>query len=373
MPVLHRVAPLTLGLALVACGGNSQVASNALSAPAAAAPAAPARPVTSTPSITPEAGEVHLRNIRQLTSGGNSAEAYFSRNNKMLIFQRQEQVDAGCDQQYIMNVDGTGMRRVSNGKGRTTCGFFYDGDRRILYSSSFQHDTACPTPPDRSQGYVWPLNHLEIYTSKLDGSDLRQLTKNGTYNAETTLSPDGKRLIFTSTMDGDIELYTMNVDGTGLRRITHRVGYDGGAWFSPDGKQIVWRAAYPKTAADTADYQRLLGQRMVRPARTEVFVANVDGTNQRQVTNLGGANFAPVFTPDGKKIIFSSNYEHPRSGNFDLFLINVDGTGLEKVTTHADFDSFPMFSYDGKLLVWASNRNQQEPGETNLFVAEWVN
>ena len=128
---------------------------------------------------------------------------------------------------------------------------------------------------------------------------------------------------------------------------------------------------YPKTAADTADYQSLLSQRMVRPSRVEVWVANADGTNPRQITSLGGANFAPVFTPDGRKIIFSSNYENPRSGAFDLYLINVDGSGLEKVTTQPDFDSFPMFSSDGKRLVWASNRNGSN-NETNLFVADWI-
>ncbi len=332
----------------------------------------PASTPASAVFVTPEPGERHLANIRQLTFGGNNAEAYFSRSGKQLIFQRQMLVDAGCDQQYIMNVDGSGMRQVSNGLGRTTCGFFYADDRRILYSSTFKHDPACPPPVDRSAGYVWPLGHLEIYTAKADGSDLRQLTDNGAYNAEATLSPDGKTILFTSTRDGDIELYTMSLDGSAVRRLTDRVGYDGGAWFSPDGKQIVWRAAYPKTAADTADYLRLLGQRLVRPAKVEVWVADADGKNARQVTNLGGANFAPVFTPDGRKIIFSSNYLQPRSGNFDLFLINPDGTGLEQVTTHGDFDSFPMFSYDGKKLVWASNRHQSEVGETNIFVADWV-
>jgi len=322
--------------------------------------------------VVPESGERHLRNIRQLTFGGNNAEAYFSRSGKQLIFQRQEQVDAGCDQEYIMNVDGSGTHRISNGLGRTTCGFFYDGDRRVLYSSTFKHDGACPNPPDRSHGYVWPLGNLEIYTALTDGSDLRQLTDNGAYNAESTLSPDGSRIIFTSTRDGDIDLYSMKVDGSDVRRLTDRVGYDGGAWYSPDGKQIVWRAAYPVTAADTADYLNLLHQRLVRPAKVEVWVADADGSNPRQVTHLGGANFAPVFTPDGKKIIFASNYEEPRSGAFDLFLINPDGSGLEKITTHPDFDAFPMFSYDGKHLVWASNRNQKLPGETNLFIADWV-
>ncbi len=327
----------------------------------------------STTIVPAEPGEGHLANIRQLTFGGNNAESYFSRSGKQLIFQRQEKSDSACDQQYIMNVDGSGMRRISNGLGRTTCGFFYSSDSRVLYSSTFKHSPECPPPPDRSHGYVWPIGFLEIYTSKPDGSDLRQLTSNGAYNAEATLSWDGKRIIFTSTRDGDIDLYTMNTDGTDVRRITSRIGYDGGAWFSPDGKQIVWRAAYPVTAADSADYLNLLHNHMVRPSKVEVWVANADGSNPRQVTHLGGANFAPVFTPDGKKIIFSSNYENPRSGAFDLFLINPDGTGLEKVTTHPEFDSFPMFSYDGKKLVWASNRNAKRPGDTNLFVADWVN
>jgi Tol biopolymer transport system component len=322
--------------------------------------------------VRPEPGERHLRNIRQLTFGGNNAEAYFSRSGRQLIFQRQEAVDSGCDQQYIMNVDGSGLRRISNGLGRTTCGFFYDSDRRVLYSSTFGHAPACPPPPDRSRGYVWPLSHLEIYTARADGSDLRQLTRNGAYNAEATVSHDGRRIIFTSTRDGDIDIYSMNTDGSEVRRLTDRIGYDGGAWFSPDGRQIVWRAAYPETAADTADYLDLLSRRLVRPARVEVWVADADGRNPRQVTRLGGANFAPVFTPDGKRIIFSSNYRNPRSGEFDLYLVNPDGSGLEQVTTYRDFDSFPMFSYDGRRLVWASNRNQKQPGETNLFIADWV-
>lgn len=322
--------------------------------------------------LAPEPGEGHLANIRQLTFGGNNAEAYFSKDGTRLIFQRQEEVDQGCDQQYIMNIDGSGMRRVSNGQGRTTCGFFYDGDRRILYSSTFQHDAACPAPPDHSRGYVWPLGHLEIYTARADGSDLRPLTSNGAYNAEATVSPDGSRIIFTSTMDGDIELYSMKVDGTDLRRVTNRFGYDGGAFYSPDGSQIVWRAATPATAADSADYLALLADRLVRPARVEVWVADADGSNARQITQLGGANFAPFWHPDGQRIIFSSNFENPRGGAFDLFLINSDGTGLTKITTHADFDSFPMFSPDGTKLVWASNRNQAREGETNLFIADWV-
>ena len=320
----------------------------------------------------PEAGERHLGRIRQLTFGGNNAESYFSRSGKQLIFQRQEKVDEGCDQEYLINVDGSGMRRISNGWGRTTCGFFYDGDKRVLYASTFAHDKACPPKPDHSMGYVWPLGNLEIYTSKVDGTDLRPLTSNGAYNAEATVSPDGKTIIFTSTKDGDIELYTMNLEGGDVHRITTRMGYDGGAFFSPDGKTIVWRAAYPATTADTADYLRLLRNHLVRPARVELWVANADGSGAKQITHLGGANFAPYFHPDGKRIIFSSNFESPRSGAFDLFLINADGTGLEKVTTHPEFDSFPMFSPDGRKLVWASNRHGRETGETDIFIADWI-
>lgn len=344
--------------ALAACGGH-----------AAATGSAPAPKAV---TIAPGAGERHLTNIRQITFGGNNAESYWSRSGKQLIFQRQEVNDAGCDQQYIVNADGSGLRRISNGQGRTTCGYFWDNDRRVLYSSTFKFDPKCPPPPDRSAGYVWPLDHLEIYTSKTDGSDLRPLTQNGAYNAEATVSPDGRKIIYTSTKDGDLELYVMNIDGTGEKRITNRVGYDGGAFFSADGSKIVWRAGYPETAKDSADYLDLLRRRLVRPNRVELMVANADGSNPRQITKLGGANFAPFFTPDGTHIIFSSNHKNPRSRNFDLFLVNVDGTGLEPVTTDPEFDGFPMFSPDGKHLVWASNRNAARAGDTNLFVADWV-
>ena len=344
-------------------------------AASACGPHAPAPNTTTPPSqvfVKPDSGEGHLRNIRQLTFGGNNAESYFSRDGKKLIFQRQEVDGVGCDQEYIMNIDGSGMRRISNGWGRTTCGFFYANDARVLYSSTFKHERACPPPPDQSMGYVWPLGHLEVYTSKLDGSDLRPLTDNGAYNAESTVSPDGKSIIFTSTKDGDIELYTMAIDGSNVRRITNRMGYDGGAFYSPNGKTIVWRAGYPQTAKDTADYQRLFNQRLVRPAKVELWVANADGSNPKQITHLGGANFAPFFFPDGNRIIFSSNYLNPRSGKFDLYTVKVDGSGLEQVTTYEDFDSFPMVSPDGKKLVWASNRSGKHAHDTNLFIADWV-
>ena len=356
---------------LAGCAGGTSAAYSPAQTSAGQPAAAPAERIADPDSLI-RPGERHFGKVRQLTFEGNNAEAYFSSDGTRLIFQRQVDVESGCDQQYVINVDGTGLRRVSNGLGRTSCGYFYDADRRIVFSSTHEHSPACPAPPDHSQGYVWPLGHFEIYSAKADGSDLRPLTRNGAYNAEATLSPDGTRLIYTSTVDGDLELYTMNVDGSDVRRVTHRVGYDGGAFFSPDGRQIVWRAMYPVTAQDTADYRRLLAQRLVRPSKLDIWVANADGSGARRVTDLGGANFAPYFHPDGKRIVFASNHENPRGRNFDLYLIGMDGTGLERITFDEDFDGFPMFSPDGTRLVWASNRNAASPGETNIFIADWV-
>jgi Tol biopolymer transport system component len=322
-------------------------------------------------AIPPESGEVHLRNIRQLTFGGQNAEAYFSASGRLLIFQRTGPTDQ-CDQMYTMGVDGTGLRRVSDGKGRTTCGYFYDHDRRIFYSSTEAADSACPPRPDYSKGYVWALSPYDMYTARPDGSDKRPLSRNGVYTAEGTLSRDGKRIVFTSLVDGDLEIYTMNVDGSDVRRLTHTLGYDGGPYFSPDGKLIVYRAFHPETAADSAEYRDLLKQHLVRPTRMDIWVMNADGTNQRMVIHVPGPSFAPYFHPDGKRVIFASNYKHPEGLNFDLYLVNLDGSGLEQITTSSGFDAFPMFSPDGKQIVWVSGRGRKAEHESNVFIADWV-
>ena len=329
-------------------------------------PPQPARVAT----FDAEPGEQHLRNLRRLTSGGENAEAYFSRDGRRLIFQSTRD-GRTCDQQYVMNVDGTGVHRVSTGTGKTTCGFFYADDQRILFGSSHALQQACPAKPDPSKGYVWGLDPFDIYTAKPDGSDLRRLTSYGVYTAEAVVSPDGRRIVFTSLKDGDLDIYTMNVDGTDVRRLTTTPGYDGGPWWSPDGTKIVYRAWHPTDSA-LVTYRALLAERLVRPNRMELWVMNADGSDQRQITQLGGANFGPSWTPDGTHLIFSSNYKQPRSGNFDLYLIALDGTGLEQITTNAAFDGFPMFSPDGRSLVWASNRHGATQTETNLYVADWV-
>lgn len=335
------------------------------------APAPKADAVIPAVSIAPQPDEKHFGAIRQLTSGGENAEAYFSADGRRLIFQSTRD-GRSCDQQYTVNVDGSALRRVSNGAGKTTCGYFMDGDRRIFFASTHAADTACPPRPDPSKGYVWGLDPFDIYVAHPDGSGSRRLTSYGVYTAEGTLSPDGRTIVFTSLKDGDLDIYTMSVDGSNVRRLTTAPGYDGGAFFSPDGKRIVYRAWHPTDSAELARYRGLLAQRLVRPNRMEIWVMNADGSGQRQITNLGGANFAPFFTPDGRRIVFSSNHHtDPRQGNFDLFLIGDDGQGLEQITFEARFDGFPQFSPDGKHLVWASNRHSVNPRETNIFIAEW--
>jgi len=323
-------------------------------------------------SVPAEAGETHLRNVRQLTNGGENAEAYFSHNGKRLIFQSTRD-GRTCDQQYVMNVDGSKVQRVSNGAGKTTCGYFMNGDRSILFASSDALEKACPPRPDASKGYVWRLDPFDIYTARADGSRRKRLTSFGVYTAEGVLSPDGRKIVFTSLKDGDLDIYVMNVDGSGLRQLTHQVGYDGGPWWSPDGKQIVYRAYHPANPTELKTYSDLLAQRLVRPNKMDLWLMDADGGNQRQITHLGAASFGPSWTADGKRIIFSSNHHtDPKLGNFDLFLIKPDGTGLEQVTTAPTFDGFPMFSPDGKKIVWASNRHDANPHETNIFVADWV-
>jgi TolB protein len=316
-------------------------------------------------------GEKHLRNIKQLTFGGENAEAYFSADGKQLIFQSTRD-GRGCDQIYTMNIDGSDQRRVSTGTGRTTCGYFYPAGDEILFASTHEGGAACPPRPSFDRGYVWPIYaSYDIYRAKADGSSLRPLTRTPGYDAEATIAPDGL-ITFTSVRDGDMEIYTMNGDGSNVRRLTNRPGPDGGPFFSYDGKRIAFRGHPLDAGKELDDYRALLKEGLWRPTQLELFVMDRDGSNLRQVTRLGGANFAPSWHPNGKRLIFASNIGDPKGRNFDIYLVNVDGTGLERVTFNDTFDGFPMFSPDGKHLVFASNRQAKAEGETNVFIAEWV-
>ena len=316
--------------------------------------------------------EKHLRNIRQLTFGGENAEAYFSADDSRLIFQYHRGNDS-CDQIYTMDADGADKHLVSTGKGRCTCGYFFPDGKRILFSSTHLVDSACPPKPDYSKGYVWPLYAgYDIFTGNPDGSSLSRLTDAEGYDAEATISRDGKKIVFTSSRGGDLNIYTMNADGSGLKQLTDEIGYDGGPFFSYDGKKICFRAHHPKDSTEKADYLALLQQGLIRPHSLEIYVMDADGKNKHQVTSNSAANFAPYFFPDGKRVIFASNMADAKGRNFDLYLVKADGKGLEQITFNDTFDGFPMFSSDGKKLVFASNRNAQIPGETNIFIADWV-
>ncbi len=326
-------------------------------------------------------GEKHLKNVIQLTFGGENAEAYWSFDGKKIIFQRTDKKENMCDQIFYGTAptDSTQkfeFTRISNGKGRTTCSAFLPGDTLVLYASTFATQDTCPPVPDRKKikKYIWPIyNSYEIYVSDLKGNIKKQLTKNKFYDAEATISPKGDKIIFTSTRDGDIDLYTMNLDGSNVKRITKELGYDGGAWFSADGSKIVWRASRPKTPEEVKEYKELLAQGLVAPTHMEVFTANADGSNVQPVTkDMKGANWAPYYFPDGKRIIFASNFEYERGFPFNLYTINADGSNLEKISFSGMFDAFPMFSPDGKRVVFCSNRNDGGTHDTNVFVADWV-
>ena len=315
--------------------------------------------------------ERHLKNVRKLTSGGENAEAYFSADGTRLIFQATR---AGypCDQIYTMRLDGSDQRRVSTGTGRTTCGYFYPAGKEILFASTHEAGAGCPPRPSFERGYVWPIySGYDIYRANADGTNLRPLTRSPGYDAEATIAPDGL-ITFTSVRDGDMEIYTMKADGSDVHRLTTRPGPDGGPFFSWDGKSIAFRGRPLEPGKELDEYRSLLKEGLWRPTQLELFVMNRDGSSLRQVTKLGGANFAPSWHPDGKRLIFASNIQDPKGRDFDLYLINLDGSRLERVTFNNTFDGFPMFSPDGKHLVFASNRQAAAEGETNVFIAEWV-
>ena len=318
------------------------------------------------------ANEPHLKNVRQLTFDGENAEAYWSNDGKKLVLQRRS-ADMPADQIYVLDLASGDLKLVSTGKGRTTCSYFMQGDDQIIFASTHHHGEAPPVVKMTGRGYQWAIHQeYDLFLVKPDGSQLTQLTKGTGYDAEATVCPVTGAIVFTSTRDGDPELYLINTDGTGLKRLTDARGYDGGAFFSPDGKRLVYRANHPEGAEELATYDEIIKDHLVRPTRLELFVMDVDGKNQRQVTSNGKANFAPFFHPDGKRIIFSSNQADPKGRDFDLFLIADDGTGQEQVTFNDSFDGFPMFTRDGKTLVFASNRGAATPGDTNVFLATWV-
>lgn len=322
--------------------------------------------------VDPFPGETHLKNIRQLTFGGQNAEAYWSPDCTKISYQSMQPgyVD---EQVIVMNADGSNKHMVSTGKGRCTCSYFLPDNKTVYFSSTHEMNPGPQKPIDRSRGYVWMVNpDYKIFAANEDGSNLRKVLDLPGYLAETTIAPNGQFMTFTSTKDGDLEIYRSKLDGTDIKRLTFEPGYDGGPFVSWDSKHIVYRRDVMDTPERLKDYQDLLKDWLVRPTKLEIWMMNADGSRKKQITKLGGASFAPFLQPDNKHIIFSSNFGDPKGRSFELYRIKTDGTGIEQVTHGGQFESFAMFTRDGKRLVWASNRNGKQPHETNIFVADWV-
>lgn len=324
--------------------------------------------------------EKNLRNIRQLTFGGDNAEAYFSPDGKMLTMQiTNPEAGVACDQIFTLDVTKENpsqkdLKLISTGKGRTTCSFFMPDGKHIIYASTHKQNHVCPPVPHSATGkYLWPLfPEFDIFMADLNGNVVKQLTDAPGYDAEAVVSPDGKKIAFTSTRSGDLEIYVMDIDGSNLRQLTFGLGYDGGAFFSHDSKKLVFRSSRPTSPEDVKEYKDNLANNLVAPTNMEIYTINVDGSNLKQITHLGKANWSPYWHPKDDRIIFSSNHHSTHGYDFQLFSIDTNGKNLRQITFESNFSAFPMFSPDGKKLVFSSNRNPEKPKETNVFIADWV-
>jgi TolB protein len=315
-------------------------------------------------------GEKHLRNIRQLTFDGENTNAKVSPDGKYIVFQARSSKPGKCDQIFMMTLDGKRVRRISQGYGATAAPCFFSSGNKILYASTHaQFLGQCPPQPDSAKGYVWPLiSAYDLYIADTNGTPISRLTTNNFYDAEPTMSLKSDRIVFTSTRGGDIDLWSVRLDGSDARQLTHENGYDGNAALSPDGSKIAFCASRPTGDALT-QYRTMLQQGLFVPDNLEIYVMNADGSDQKQLTHLGGLYLAPAWTPDGKHLIFSSDHLDPTGKNFDLFTIDKDASHLDRITYGGGFNGFPAFSHDGKHLIFSSNRNGSL--HSNIFIADW--
>ena len=272
------------------------------------------------PPLAPAPEETHFSELRQLTFGGENAEAYWGFGGTQLSLQARGPSD-GCDRIYTMQVMPEARPPVlqSSGNGATTCAHLFPGDKELLYASTHLGGDACPPKPDMSLGYVWALyDSYDIFKKNLSTGAIEQLTHEPGYDAEATVCGKDGSIVFTSTRDGDIELYRMDADGKNVKRLTFTPGYDGGAFFNRDCSKLVWRASRPKPGKELEDFRALLAKGLVRPTKLELYVGNADGSEAWQVTYLNAASFAPFWHPTQDRILFSSNAGDPKGREFDI-------------------------------------------------------
>lgn len=322
---------------------------------------------------------VLLQNSRQLTFEGlRAGEGYFSADGKKMIFQSEREEGNPFYQIYLMDLETGDTERVSPGTGKTTCAWIHPDGKRVLFASTHEDAEAELDQEkeyeERESGtarkYSWDYDaDFEIYEYDLETKEYTNLTKTEGYDAEGAYSPDGKKIVFASNRqayDGSMseedqkffkldkkfamEIYTADADGSNVKRLTNEDGYDGGPFFSADGKQICWR-------------------RFDRKGLTaEIFTMPVEGGEEKQLTKIGAMSWAPYFHPSGEYLIFTTN-KHGFD-NFELYLVDAAGEKEPVRVTYTDgFDGLPTFSPDGKKMSWTSNRTSAK--QSQIFIADW--
>ena len=313
----------------------------------------------------------YLRNIRQVTFGfPRAGEGYFSPDGKEIVYQAYP-IGYPFYQIYTQRLDEKKPRRISPGRGRTTCSYFSPDGKLILFASAHTNpdlerielEARRREAAGGARRYEWSFDpYMDIYVCRRDGTGLRRLTDAPGYDAEGSYSSDGKKIVFTSTRDGDPDLYVMDADGSNVRQLTNAPGYDGGPFFSPDNRWVIFRSDRQK--------EHML----------QLYAVSADGKHEVQLTDdLETINWAPYFHPSGRYIIWArADYSRgPRLANFDLFTMEIDydadefrGGQVTRITYHPKADVLPVFSPDGKKLMWTSTRTQD--GSSQLWIADWL-
>lgn len=332
------------------------------------------------PAQAPASSEAaFVTNIRQLTfEGKRSGEGYFNADGSKMIFQSERETGNPFYQIYLMDLETGDQERVSPGMGKTTCAWIAPDGGSVIFASTHldpeakakQEAEFAERASNRVRKYSWDYDeNFDIFRYSLKDKSSTRLTTAKGYDAEGAMSPDGRRIVFASNRaaydhelskeDGErlkidkqffMEIYIMDADGSNVKRLTNVPGYDGGPFFSADGKRICWRRFDEKGMT------------------AEIYTMNTDGSEQRQLTKVGAMSWAPYFHPSGEYLIFTNNTQG--FANFELFLVDAAGKHDPVRVTFTDgFDGLPVFSPDGKKLAWTSGR--AAGGASQIFIADW--